>query len=309
VSEEASEGDPAPDALNAKVIIPFLVVTAIWGSTWLGIRDQVGSVPPAWSVTYRFALASLAMFALVLIRREPLRLSGAGLRLAMLVGLLQFCGNFQFVYRAEQHLTSGIVAIFFALLMVPNALLAWIFLNERVSARFLVASAISAGGIALLMVHEYRMAPLGGQVPLGIALACAGLLSASAANVLQAGSVGRSQPVAPLIAWSMLGGTVVNCLYSLATAGPPVFEPRLGYFAGIAYLALFGSVVTFPLYFGLIRTMGAGRAAYNGVAVPVVAMGLSTLFEGYRWTPLTIAGTVLSLTGLLFAVSSRTKRG
>jgi drug/metabolite transporter (DMT)-like permease len=304
-----SDPDPAPEALNAKVIIPFLVVTAIWGSTGLVIRDQVGSVPPSWSVTYRFALASLAMFALVLIRREPLRLSGAGLRLAALVGLLQFCGNFQFVYRAEQHLTSGIVAIFFALLMVPNALLAWVFLNERVSARFLFASAISAGGIALLMIHEYRMAPPGGQVPLGIALACAGLLSASAANVLQASATGRAQPVAPLIAWSMLAGTAVNFLYSLATAGPPVFEPRLGYFAGIAYLALFGSVVTFPLYFGLIRTMGAGRAAYNGVAVPVVAMGLSTLFEGYRWTPLTIAGTVLSLTGLLFALSSRTKRG
>jgi drug/metabolite transporter (DMT)-like permease len=295
--------------LQAKVLIPFLVVTAIWGSTWLVIRDQVGSVPPGWSVTYRFALACACMFALLLIRREPLRLPPGGMRLAALIGLLQFCANFQFVYRAEQHLTSGIVAIFYALLMVPNTLLARLFLKESVGGRFVVASAVAASGIALLMLHEYLVAPPGGRVPLGVALACAGLLSASVANVLQASVAGRRQPVMPLIAWAMLWGTLFDAAFSLATAGPPVFEARPAYFAGIAYLAVFGSVVTFPLYFGLIRTMGAGRAAYNGVAVPVVAMGLSTLFEGYRWTALTIAGTVLSLTGLLFALSARTKRG
>jgi drug/metabolite transporter (DMT)-like permease len=96
-------------------------------------------------------------------------------------------------------------------------------------------------------------------------------------------------------------------VFSIATAGPPQFDARWEYIAGIVYLALFGSVITFPLYFGLIREMGAGRAAYTGVAVPVVAMALSTAFEGYRWTELAIAGAVLAIGGLLLALSARKK--
>lgn len=304
-----TETTEAPAGLPLRTILSFLLVTAIWGSTWLVIRDQVGSVPPAWSVTYRFALATLGMFALALVRREPLRLSRDGMRLAMIVGLCQFCGNFQFVYRAEQYLTSGIVAILYALLMVPNALLARVFLKEHVGGRFLAGSTIAIAGIALLMLNEYRVAPPEGHIALGIALTCCGLLCASSANILQATTLGRQQRVAPMLAWAMVWGTLADAAFSLVTVGPPVFEPRAGYFAGIAYLALFGSVLTFPIYFGLIRTLGAGRAAYNGVAVPVVAMALSTAFEGYRWTPLTIGGTVLSLAGLVVALLARTKRG
>ena len=94
-------------------------------------------------------------------------------------------------------------------------------------------------------------------------------------------------------------------MFAWVTAGPPQWEPRLGYFAGIAYLALIGSVATFPLYFNLIRELGPGRAAYNGVAVPVVAMGLSTLFEGYRWTLLAAGGGALALAGLIVALRAR----
>jgi drug/metabolite transporter (DMT)-like permease len=129
------------------------------------------------------------------------------------------------------------------------------------------------------------------------------MMSASVANVLQATEAARRQQVVPMIAWAMILGTLVNAVFSWIVSGPPVLDPRPQYLAGIAYLAIVGSVVTFPLYFGLIRNMGAGRAAYNGVAVPVVAMALSTLFEGYRWEALAIGGAVLAMTGLLIALS------
>ena len=93
--------------------------------------------------------------------------------------------------------------------------------------------------------------------------------------------------------------------FALIIDGPPLFDPSPRYVGGIVYLALIGSVVTFPLYFQLIRDLGPGRAAYNGVIVPVVAMALCTVFEGYRWSPLAASGAVLAMTGLLIALSGR----
>ena len=72
-----------------------------------------------------------------------------------------------------------------------------------------------------------------------------------------------------------------------------------------AYLAILGSVLPFPLYFKLIREMGAGKAAYTSVVTPIIAMVLSTLFEGYRWTLLAVAGSALAMVGLLIALGAR----
>lgn len=291
-----------------KVILSFIIITIIWGSTWLVIKDQVGSVPASWSITYRFAIACVGMFIFAWFRGDSLRLSGAGMRFSVLVGLAQFFCNFQFVYRAEMYLTSGLVAVFYALLMVPNAAFSRVFLKTKITLRFMLGSAVAICGIAMLMLHEYRIAPPEGQIALGIMLTCAGLLSASTANVLQASATGKAQSVVPMIAWAMLWGTLADAVYSLIFFGAPVFDLRWQYGAGILYLAIMGSVVTFPLYFTLIRELGAGRAAYNGVAVPVVAMALSTVFEGYRWTALAAGGAVLALAGLLIALSAGSKR-
>lgn len=284
---------------------PFLIVALIWGSTWLVIKDQIGSVPPSWSVTWRFTAAAIGMGLLALVRRESLRISATGLKIAALLGLLQFVLNFQFVYRAETHLTSGIVAVFFALLVVPNALLARAVLKQPVTRGFLGGSAVAGVGIALLLLHEYRMAPPEGQVLTGIALTGAALLSASSANILQSTATARTVPMIPLLAWAMLFGALIDGAFAWGVEGPPQFDMRPGYVFGVLYLGIIGSVVTFPLYFRLLQRLGAGRGAYNGVLVPVVAMLLSTLFEGYQWSALALAGAGLAMLGLVLALKAR----
>jgi len=293
--------------LRGRVLAAFVALVMIWGSTWLVIKDQDGFASVGWDVVARFAVATVAMFALVLARRERVWLDRQGMGLAAAVGLFQFCGNFEFVYRAEGELTSGIVACIYAVLMVPNAVLARIALGTRVSGRFVVGSVVAMAGIATLLASEARHGGAQGSVALGVVLTVGGLLCASAANILQALPVGRRQPMATLVAWAMLFGTGCDVVVALAFDGPPpvVLAPR--YWMGVGYLAVFGSVVTFPLYFGLIRSMGAGRAAYISVILPVVAMGLSTLFEGYRWTWLAGVGSAVVLAGLLVALSGKAK--
>jgi len=294
---------------DPRVIAAFVITSLVWGSTWLVIKSQIGSVPPSWSVTWRFAGAAVGMFALGLARgdidRRALVPERAVLIYAAIIGISLFCCNFQFVYRAEGHLTSGLVAVVFALLLVPNALFARVFLGSPITRGFIAGSVIALGGIALLMINEYRAAPPGSDVPLGAAMTGLALLFASIANVLQAGQVARRVPAAMLLAWAFLFGAMADFVIARVISGPPVFDWSPGYIGGVAYLAIIGSVVTFPLYNLLLREMGPGRAAYSGVLVPVVAMLLSTAFESYRWSLLNAGGAVLSLVGLVVALQAR----
>lgn len=293
----------APTLLTPRVLVPFMIVTLIWGSTWLVIRDQLGTVPASWSVTYRFALATVAMFVLVLVRRESLWLAPKVQLFAAAIGIAQFMLNFNFVYRAEQYLTSGVVAVIFALLIVPNTILSRAFLKTPVERKFLAGGSIAIIGVGMLLAHEAGAIRADfATVALGAALTLAGVLSASAANVMQATPMARAQSIFVLVAWAMLWGSLADAGFAYATVGPPVFDMRWSYFLGIGYLALFGTVLCFPLYFGIIRAVGAGPAAWSSVLVPVIAMGLSTLFEGYVWSGLSIGGSVLVLAGLVVAL-------
>lgn len=291
--------------LRPGILIPFVLCALIWGSTWFAIKDQLAAAPHGWSVTWRMAIAAIGMAALVTARRQSFRLDGAGHRFAAIFGITQFCLNLNLLYRAEVHLTSGLVAVMFALLMLPNAVFARIFLGQQVTGRFIAATAVAVAGIGLLLLHEARMAPADGMVGLGIVLTAASILAASASNVMHAGETGRRQPLLPLLFWAMLWGALADFAFAWATAGPPVLPLDPRYLGGVAFLGIMGSVVTFPLYIHLIRELGAGRAAYNGVAVPIVAMLWSTLFEDYRWSLLATAGAMLALAGMVLALKAR----
>jgi drug/metabolite transporter (DMT)-like permease len=297
-----------PSMLSPRVLIPFMLTGTIWGSTWFVITGQISNVPAAWGVFYRFMLATPALFVLAVVMGNRLRLNRPEHLLAFGVGIAQFSGNFLFVYHAEAHITSGIVAVMFALLMVPNAVFAKIFIGEKVQPGFIGGSLVAIVGVALLLVHEWRVAPLDGNVGLGIVLAIGGMLAASIANVVQANPTGRGVPMVSFLAWAMVYGTLFDLAFALITVGPPVVPQAWQFWAGTAYLAIIGSVVTFPLHYNLVREIGAGRTAYNGIVTVCVAMLLSTLFEGYRWTWLTAIGAALALLGMGLALRSKQKK-
>ncbi len=295
--------------LSPRVFLPFALVTLIWGSTWIVIKGQLGVVPPSWSVTYRFVVAGAAMFVFAAARRERLWLEPRAMAFAAVLGLAQFAFNFNFVYRAEQHITSGLVAVLFALLIVPNTLLGRLVLKTPLERRFLAGAGIAIVGVALMILHEYRAAALGAdEVIMGTLLTLAGVMSASTANVMQGTGIARAQSMVVMIAWAMLFGALADGSYAWITTGPPVIEKTGVYLGGILYLGIIASAVTFPLYFNVIRAVGPGQAAWSSVLIPIIAMGFSTVFEGYRWAPLSIAGGFVALIGLVIAVAKRPER-
>jgi drug/metabolite transporter (DMT)-like permease len=295
---------------DPKVLFPFLLITLIWSSTWIVIKDQLGpnsamAVPPVWSVAYRFGIAGAAMMAIAWMKGNSLRLGRGGYALAAMLGTFQFVVNYNLVYASEVYITSGLAAVVFALLVAPNAALAWAFFGERVTARFALGSAVAMIGVGLLFVQEMRAsaAPTGGVLT-GLAFVLVGVLAASIANVMQLMPAIRSRPVAAMLGWAMLYGAALDALFAWAFVGPPVFEPRLGYWLGLLYLGIIASALTFWLYFEIIRKVGPAKAAYSSVLIPIIAMAISTVAEGYVWSPLAIAGGLFAIAGLIIALRS-----
>lgn len=305
-----SRSDPEPIAepglLTPRVLLPFLFVSLIWGSTWFVIRDQLSVVPSSWSVTYRFTVAAIGMFALALVMRQPLRIDREFMGWTALLGLIQFSLNFNLVYLAEHYITSGLVAVIFALLIIPNALLGKWWLGRTIGMPFIIGSAIASAGVGLLMLREYRVAPVGGlDVLIGLSLSVGAVCFASISNVLQVTPRITRYPTVTILAWSMLWGSIINALIAFVFFGPPVIDPRPAYLGGVLYLGIVGTVLTFPFYFRLIRDIGPGKAAYSGVLTPVIAMLISTAFEGYVWSLLAFSGAALAMVGLVVAMQMR----
>jgi drug/metabolite transporter (DMT)-like permease len=286
------------------IVLSFIVFTLIWGSTWIVIRGQIGTVPPQWSVAYRFIIAAAAMAIVARARGHSLRVSRRHWPGIAFLGLMQFSVNFNAVYMAELYITSGVVATMFALLLIPSSLLGWAMLGQRPGGRFVTGSVVAVAGIALLLAHELRVASAGLEaVAIGASFTLLGMAGASFANVYQARPAMRQIPLLAMLAWSMAVGAAINVGIALAVAGAPQAEWTLGYWAGLLYLALAASVLAFMLYYPVVRAIGPAKAAYSSMIVPIIAMGLSTAFEDYEWTPLAVSGAVLALGGMAVAMS------
>ncbi|HMA30311.1 MAG TPA: EamA family transporter [Casimicrobiaceae bacterium] len=273
----------------------FLIATAIWGSTWLAIKFQLGIVAPEVSVAYRFAIAAVLLAAWCMATGRSLRFSARSHVFIALQGVLLFGLNYIAVYEAERYATSGLVAVLFSTIVFMNPIGARLVFGTRLTAVMLGAAALGVFGVALLFVPELLQARHGGDVALGIVLGLGGTLIATGGNLAAVRNQRAGIPVMSSAAWGMAWGAAAAALVALVQGAPWSFDPRPGYVLSVTYLAVFGSIVAFGAYLTLLGSVGPGPAAYVGIATPVVALLLSTLLEGYRWTLLAAVGVVIAV--------------
>lgn len=287
-------------------LLLFLAPTLIWGTTWLVIKYQLGVVEPEVSVAWRFGLASALLLGWCLWRGVPLRLGPRGHLEVLLLGLLLFGINYVFTYRSEGYLTSGLVAVLFASMVFWNLLGARLFFGTRAPAAVVAGGVLGVAGVALLFWPELGgLQAAGSQQATGIALALAGTLFASAGNLWSQRLSARGHQVVPTTAWAMGYASLAVLGWCALRGLPLVFDPRPAYVLSLLYLALFGSVIAFVTYLSLIRRVGAGPSGYTAAVIPLVAMLVSTLFEGYRWTPAAVAGLALVSLGTVLTLRAR----
>ena len=294
-----------PEAGTRRALGPavlFAICTAIWGSTWLAIKFQLGVVSPEVSVVWRFALAAMVIAAFCIGTGRSLRFPLRDHALFVAQGALFFGINYVAIYWSEQYLTSGLVAVLFSTITFMSLVGMRLTVGTPITLRALGGAALGVSGVTLLFLPEIVAAHAGGDVALGIGFALGATLLATLGNLVSVRMHRLGLPIFPSTAWGMIYGALVSAAIVTVTGAGWTFDPRPPYLLSLAYLALFGSVAAFGAYLTLLKQVGAGPSSYVAVTTPVLALLLSTAVEGYRWTALAVLGVVLAAAGNVLAL-------
>lgn len=283
----------------------FSVATLIWGSTWLAITFQLGVVEPEVSVVYRFALAAAILFVWCGAREQRLAFSPRIHAWLAAQGATLFGLNYVGVYLAERYVASGLVAVAFSTLVFVVPIGAHLAFGTPVRARVAVGALIGVIGIASLFLPELRAVAAGGTAALGLVFALGSTVIAAIGNLVTVRLQRNKVPAIGGTSWAMGYGALTAAAIAWAGGSAWTFDWSFAYVASLLYLAVFGSIIAFGTYFKLIERVGANRASFTAVAIPGVAMALSTVFEGYRWTTTAAIGTILALAGNYLALTAR----
>lgn len=291
-----------------QVFALYALVVLIWGSTWAAIPYQLGTVAAELSVSYRFGIAALALYIYAAVSRRRLRVPQSMLPMVFLQGALLFSLNYFLVYYATAKITSGLVAVLFSSIVISNAIFERLFFKTRVDARLALAGILGIAGMGMIFWPEVSVLSLSDDTIVGILFVLTSVISASLGNMTAVvNNTRRGLPVVAVNAHAMTFATGLSFLIAMALGRKINFSLEPGYLVSLAYLAIFGSAIAFGSYLALIRRIGPARASYSSVLFPVVALTISTLVEGYRWTPLAAVGIMLTLAGNWLVLSGRTR--
>jgi drug/metabolite transporter (DMT)-like permease len=283
----------------------YLASVLIWGSTWLVITFQFGKVAPEVSVFYRFAIATSIMLLFCVARGLSLRYTKREHFYIALQGMFNFAPNYVMIYHAEQFVSSGLVALVFSAMIPINIIGSRIFFGDAITRNVFAGAALGLVGIGLVFMPELAQLSANKNAALGLFLSFAGAAFASAGNLFAVRNYRAGLPVVQCNTLGMFYGTLAIGLLSLAMGHTFNFDTSPKYVVSLIYLSLFGTVFAFGAYMTLMKRIGAGRASYVAVLVPVVALLLSTFFEHFVWHISTVIGVALCIAGNALILSKR----
>ncbi len=269
----------------------------IWGTSWFAIKFQLGSVAEEVSLVYRFLLASVILLVFCLVTRRNLRFSVREHAFMALQGLFLFSSNYLVFYWATHLLTSGLIAVAFSTVVFMNIIGSAIAFRQPIAGKVVVGAALGLTGITMIFWPELAAFELSGDGSRALMLSLFATALASCGNIVSARNQKRALPVVQTNAWGMGYGALAMAVFAFFHGVPFNLEVTPTYLGSLLYLSVFASVLAFGCYLTLIGRIGADKTAYAAVVFPVVALTLSTVFEGYQWTPLAAVGLALVLMG------------
>lgn len=285
---------PGPGML---ALMGVAACAVIWGTTWYAITWQLGVVDPIASVTWRFGLAAIVLFVVLVVLRRPIALTRRQHFEAMGQGAFVFAVSYAFTYAAEGHVTSAIVAVVFASMAFTNLVMFRLIERQRAVRAAWLAAGLGLLGVVVLSGGELFSARLGPEALLGIGFAVLAMSSSTLGNWFSWRNQEAGAAVMPATAWAMAYGSVMLVIYGLATGVEFTIDPSPRYLISLAYLSVVGSVAAFVIYFSVARSKGFAFASYISALTPLIATLMSVLFEDARFGWTALVGLALVLSG------------
>ncbi|TNL48129.1 DMT family transporter [Acinetobacter bereziniae] len=276
----------------------YVLVVVIWGTTWIAITlQQQSGISVNVAVFWRFFISAMFLFAVIMLCRKKQKLALNDHLFCMLQACCIFGFNFVCFYYAVQYISSGLEAVIFSMAVIFNTLNAKIFFKQQVSKYFYPAALLGGLGIIALFWHDVVGNSLNQYTLIGIGLCILGTYGFSLGNMISARHQKKGLDIFTTNAYSMLYGSILMAL--IAVIKQDEFFPNMQFSAvsALLYLAIFGSVIGFTAYFYLVGRIGAAKAAYSTLLFPLVALLISTFWEGYQWHINAVIGVILILSG------------
>ncbi|MCI1897440.1 MAG: DMT family transporter [Enterobacter sp.] len=273
------------------------LVVVIWGTTWIAIFLQQGSVAAPVSIFWRFAVASATIMLVLLALKRLRKLALRDHLFCVVQGCCVFCFNFWCFYTAASWINTGLESVIFSMAVLYNAINSFMFFGQRPPTRFWTAAGLGLLGIITLFWDDLLNSGWRPELLWGIGLSALGTYGFSLGNMISLRHQRNGLETMTTNAWAMLYGTLVMGAIAVIRGDNFMPEWTVSYIGALLYLALFGSVIAFGAYFTLVGRIGAGKAAYSTLLFPIVALSISTVYEGYVWHMNAVMGLLLILTG------------
>jgi drug/metabolite transporter (DMT)-like permease len=284
--------------------LAFATCTLVWGTTWIAIKIGYGGLDAVWGASLRFLLAGLLIIPLLFIYRVGLPRGKRQIGVILFVGLILFGLDYGFIYWGEQHISSGLTAVLFAITPLFIATYgATVIPEERVTARHIIG--ILVGLVGLILVFRDQLGLDEASAGPMLAIVC----SASAAAISSVVVRRWGKDITPLALnnGAMLIGGLALLAASLALGEHPSLPATRNAWLALLYLVIFGSVISFLLYWQLLKDWGHNRSGLIVVLTPVVAV-ITGLAAGEQLTPLQWFGSALVLAGVAVSLLGHQRR-
>ena len=287
--------------MNTAVLFALLV--AIWGFNPYSISLQLGPVAPEVLVAYRFAASGVLLMVAALALGGSLRFTLREHFFLALQGMLMFSVVDLLFYHAIVHVASGLVQLVVSMMIVTNILLGALLLGLPIRRHVVLGAAMGITGLVMVSWPEVHGMEFGDAGPIGIAIAVGAMLAGSFASITAARNLRAGLPVLETTGICMLYGAACSLAVAVVLGRAFTWDWSPLFLGAFAWVTVPGSALGFVLFIILIGRIGPDRAAYSILLLPIVALALSTAFEGFSWTPLSALGAVAVLAGNVVILS------
>jgi len=289
-------------------LVLFISTLICWSPTWYLIKFQFGVVDPLISIFYRFFIASIIVFIFLILSKKKMSFNLHQHLSFLLLGVTLFSLNYIFFYLANTYLISGIVTIAFSTILIMNILGERIYFKIKSSKETLFAAGFGIVGILIIFRNELLNFKLEDKTHIGIILSFIATFWASTGNLVHQKNSKDKIPFIQSIAYGMLYGSLFTLIVAKFRGAEIIFDNSISYILSFLYLSIIGSVVAFYLYLKLLDNIGSARAGYIGVIMPIIALIISTIFEGLQWTNNLIYGLPVLIVGCVLILNQKSKK-